>query len=247
MDSKEIFESLGMSKLEAQAYDVLLSGGKMPVQRIIKRTGLKRPTAYYILGELVRKGLAQEILIGKKKEFIPASPDSLEKLLDKHEADLSHAKRLLSFSLPELLSQYRLFVNRHHIVTFEGAEGIKRVYRDTIEHNQEKKILVFRSDLDDTVLCLDFFNRYMEDRIEKGVSTKIISPKQISPDLIEKDKRLNRERKFWRDFEISAEVDIYDDKTAFVAFQKPILGTIIYNQAIADTMRKIFYRVWNSL
>jgi sugar-specific transcriptional regulator TrmB len=133
------------------------------------------------------------------------------------------------------------------VTSYEGKSAVKEIYEDALESTNDKEIMVFRSHLDDEVLGDDFFTEYIERRASREIKTKLIVPFPIIESSLATDKKLLKERRYWPDFKIPAEIAVYADKVSIISFQDRIIGTIIDNKAIADSMRVIFNRVWESL
>jgi hypothetical protein len=133
------------------------------------------------------------------------------------------------------------------VVFYEGKEGARRVYNDTIVNNKSKQVMVLRSHLDSTTLGHDFFTEYVTKRVKHEVHTRIISPAKQDTSSKAPDSELQKTRRYMPDLKIPAEIDIYDDKVAIIAFDEPLIATIIEKKAVADTMRTLFTHLWDSL
>ncbi len=113
----QILESAGLNKRETAFYLALLQMGPSSILSIAKKADMKRPTAYLVIDELIRKGLVAEVPKEKKKKYIALSP---ERLAD----SLKERANMLQEALPELLSFYRGQSNRPHMQIFESKEGM---------------------------------------------------------------------------------------------------------------------------
>jgi len=93
----EDLEDLGLSNEEARVYLAILELGGSYVSNIGKKAGISRVNVYYILGNLVKKGIVSSVEKNNIKFFSVESPKILVNQL---EEKFLHAKKLL----PELLS-----------------------------------------------------------------------------------------------------------------------------------------------
>ena len=107
--------------------------------------------------------------------------------------------------------------------------------------------MVLRSHLDDATLSHDFFVEYVTKRAKHEIRTQIISPAKQDTSSKISDDELNKTRRYMPDLKIPAEIDIYDDKVAIIAFDEPLIATIIEKKAVADTMRTLFNYMWETL
>ncbi len=87
----ELFEEVGLSKNEGKAYEVLVEFGKLSAGEISSKSGVPYGRIYDVLDSLINKGIV-EVIPEKTKKFIPSSPDSFLKLIDKKKQILEQAK-----------------------------------------------------------------------------------------------------------------------------------------------------------
>ncbi len=244
--NEEIIKSLisfGLSEKEASVYYSALELGRATVTEISRKAGIHRTTGYSILNSLVAKGLVN--ISGKepKQEYLAETPDIiLERLREeqkKIEKNIEHAEKFL----PTLRSIQKI-EDRPQIKFYEGIEGLKSVYEDTL--TAKEQIVAYAAYEDMHATLKDYFPAYYKRRAAAGVTIKGIVPQ--SPMALER-KKLNREesREFAmipKDlFDISPEIDIYDNKVMIASWREK-LGIIIESKEIADAMKKIFALAW---
>src|SRR5689334_12275497 len=70
-------EKIGLTEKEALVYLTLTEIGEAAPSVIAKKAGLKRPTAYIILDQLVQKGLVGHLKKHDQKMFSPIEPGFL--------------------------------------------------------------------------------------------------------------------------------------------------------------------------
>ncbi len=112
---------LGLTDKEARVYLALLQLGQASAYSVAIKSGLKKPTAYVILDELIEKGLAYHIPKEKKQLYAATNP---EEFIHKAEGRFLVAKKVL----PELLS---LFKNKRQqqkarTLYFDGLSGMRQ-------------------------------------------------------------------------------------------------------------------------
>jgi len=139
------------------------------------------------------------------------------------------------------------------IVTFySGVEGIKNIYLDTIKTlsvSPDKTLYAF---LNPEVVHEDIYKWlttfYVDERVKNGIYAHVfISNKDKSQRSLkykELDDKEKRTTYFVEDYDkpFESEVNIYDDKVAFINFNPKgeIAGVIIHHSLIASTL-KAFY------
>ena len=114
---------LGISEKAAKIYLVALSLGTTSVQDIAQKTGLKRPTVYLHIDELIRQGLFQKISLNKKHYYRAADPHVLEGRMKK-------GLDALQSAMPEFVALQSRTPGKPHVVVYEGEEGMREVYRE---------------------------------------------------------------------------------------------------------------------
>lgn len=111
------FVSAGLTDKEARVYIALLQLGKSSAYSIAEKAGIKKPTAYVILDDLIKKGLVLKIPRVKKQQFVAKSA---EEFFASAEEALKQAKKIL----PELetLTQEK---TKTRVLLFEGMKGVE--------------------------------------------------------------------------------------------------------------------------
>ena len=117
-------QKLGLSEKETGVYLCLLGHGEGTGYLIAKRLRIKRPTAYFLLEELRKKGLVTRIPKGRRQVFIPKHPDKL----------LEDTQRLaldVEAIIPKLLS-ITPGTNESKVTLLEGEEGYLSALEDKV-------------------------------------------------------------------------------------------------------------------
>ncbi len=236
-------QKLGLNKKEADLYISFLGMGSGKVSEIAKRAGINRTSAYDILASLSQKGLVS--ISGKepKQEYRCEDPDQILKFLkhniERKEEDYRYAQILL----PELKSMYKSGT-RPQVRFYEGIEGMKQVYEDTLTASGPFVAMASYDDMHKTLK--GYFPQYYRRRAAKGLFVRGIVP---ATELAYERKLLNkleaRELALVPKeiFDISPDIEIYDNKV-MIASWKEELGIIIESQEIADALKKLFELAW---
>ena len=80
---KTLLQKIGLSEKDSEVYLACLELGTQPASVIARKAGLKRPTTYLILEELLKKGLVSEYTGSNVKFFTAVSPDYLLNYIEK--------------------------------------------------------------------------------------------------------------------------------------------------------------------
>lgn len=228
----------GLGEKEARLYMAGIELGASTIQKLAEQAGLKRPTAYEVMHNLEKKGLFSVVMQNKKRVFQSENPEHVLAILKTREKSFIEA-------LPELRMLYATGGNKPRIQFFEGAEGLKNMYWDTLE--SKGTILVYGSITDMwTAMPREFIKEYVAERVKSNIHIKGLVPS--TPDAqeyIKKDKAemrnlilIPKDR-----FTFSNEINIYNDKVAIFSFPEKI-GVVIESKKIAETQRSIFELAW---
>lgn len=239
MIQKEL-EKFGLEPKEALIYIACLELGEASVQQIARKSGVKRTTVYTIVESIKAKGLISTVSKNKKLLYHAEDPRLLERKLDEQQQSL---RRLL----PELLSITNSIKQKPRLRFFEGAEGIKEVYKDTISIPNED-IVAWGSEKAVENFDADFLNNYyVPTRVKKNIFVRAIaSDNEVWRTYKKTDRQSLRELRLTTSpkSNLAVEIDLYgSNKTAIISFEEQI-ALIIESEKIHTTLKSIFEMAW---
>jgi len=234
---------IGFTDKEINIYISLLEIGKGTVAEIARKAGINRPTGYHILGSLESKGLVRVSGKEPKQEFIAESPDRIESLLleqiRENEEKLAQARLLI----PELKSMHNV-TERPKIMFYEGRDGLKQVYEDTLTSHEPIRAYAAVDDMHKGLP--NYFSEYYKRRTKNGITIRAIVPAtEIGNERKLQDEKEMRETALVPadKYYFSPEINIYDNKVMIASWREK-LGIIIESAEIADAMKKIYELAW---
>lgn len=235
--------SLGLSSKEAAVYTAILELGRGTVSQISRKARINRTTGYDILDSLASEGLVR--ISGKepKQEYVAESPDNLVKMLTKRLRETEERIHAAKEFIPTLKSIHKV-ESRPQVRFYEGIEGMKQVYEDTLTATEPIRAYAAYEDMHRTLG--DYFPSYYQRRAAKGILARGIVPR--TPASIERA-GLNKEE--MRDirlvpkekFDITPDIEIYDNKVTIASWRDK-LGIIIESSEIASAMKQVFELAW---
>ncbi len=242
MEIKSILEQLKLGGKKADVYLASLELGSATVIEIAKKAGIKRTTCYDILLDLEKESLISETVKGKKRLFIGEDPENIQKRLKEREV-------LFSEILPQLKSIYNIKGLRPKIRFYEGKEGLKEVYSDTLKYKGE--ILGFISDAVVHVLGNEWAEKYLKMRVKNRIPIRAIYPatEYFLKDFTPHDQQQLRISKIidQKKYPFSIEINIYGFQKVALMSAKEETGIIIEGKEIYNTLKLIFELLWNIL
>ncbi len=242
MQITEGLHNLGLSQKEAKVYVALLGLGQASAYSIADRAGVKKPTTYVILGELMQKGLVLKIARSRKQLFVAKPPDEFFALAEER---LRQAQTVL----PDLMALVRGNKTKVRTVYFEGLRGVQETLRYRIKEMTDKELVGFyASSHDAPEELIQLFRLWNEDMKKHHIKIRGIAPEHASLEEWRKiDKDYGREMKIvpFETYSANISIDVGDTFVRILAFRE-LQGVIIENPDVANTMRQIFEMVWKT-
>ena len=235
--------SLGFSEKEATVYVALLELGHGTVTEIARKAGINRTTGYDILDSLANKRIVSVTGKEPKQEYAAEPPEAVIEYL-KRESETAKTRIQKAEALVPQLRSVHATQNRPRVKFYEGENGLKQVYEDTLTSSEPIRAF---ANVDDMHKGLpNYFPEYYKRRAGKNIAIRAIVPK--TPTGEERgahDKEEKREIAFVppEKYYFSPEINIYDNKIMIASWREK-LGVIIESAEIADAMKKIYELAW---
>ena len=232
---------LGIEEKQAKVYLAALELGQASVQELAVKSGVKRTSIYNFLNEMKVRGLVSDIRRGRKVILIPENPHNLK-------LKAEQVAKSLSDVVPELMSIFNLPGNKPKISYYEGIEGLKKIYEDTLRIPSQP--LYGFMDVEEMfkVMGEDYMWNYAKRRTELGIHYQVIVKRDsYTKELLGKNKTQDREVKVVEKLKLDTEIDIYGDKVGIYSFRPPYAGVIIEDKAINQTMMSVWRLLWSLL
>lgn len=236
----QTLQNIGFTEKEAKIYLASLELGATTASFIAEKAGLNRVTTYEILKGLAEKRVVNIFTKNNIKYFIPENPYSI----------IEETKRralLAEEALPQLLSIYNTHPQKPKITFYEGEEGLKKIYKDTL--TAENGILtITNAGYLIKRLTEKFHSHYIEERVKKNIQVKSITlDDQAGKKAKEEGLKVLRETRLVpkKEFNFTNEIQIYNNKVAVISCQEEPIGLIIESKEIANSFRNVFRMAWN--
>lgn len=236
-------EQFGLNPKESATYLAILELGGANIGQIARKSRLKRTTLYDILDALKKAALVSSSKSGTKTLYYAENPRVIGEQLDEK-------KHILERMLPELLAIANAIDKKPRIRYYEGPEGIKDVYRDTLKFPGQELLAWVAEEAIET-FDEEFLNEYyLGKRIEKKIWVRAVAPNL--PYMLRYqglDRASLRTTKLIdaKKFPVEVEINLYGkNRTGIMSFKEE-LGLIIESEKIFRTLRSIFELAWSTL
>jgi len=243
---KQNLQTLGLSEEEITIYIAALEQGSTTVLELARTTKIPRTTVYLLIDSLTEKGLLSLTAQGKKKLYIPASPEDLISMAEAKHAQLAQTIGSLTDELPQLQALFNMSHQKPKIRYYEGIEEVKKIYEDTLS---AEKIYVQCMSQQAIPLMNGYIEEYMIRMIRRMIHTK-----EIVSDS-EADKKYQQEYTTSRNqiicipakFITNTDYFIFGDNVAFITYKDSVpVGVVISDPEIARFEKIRFMMVWES-
>lgn len=239
MELRQILELLGLDGKKAQVYLAAMQLGTASAQEIAKKAGLKRPTTTEILEGFAEKGLVSFVTEKRTRSFTVEPPKKIIELLHEQE-------RQAKIIIPQLEAMYGKAWHRPQVQFYEGIEGIKTVYEDTLTTStKELRGVLSMQDLY-KIPGKDYMDDYVARRIGAGIRLKVIRPeaKEVEANWPASHAQ-NRELHLApHDMESSMTMYLYDNKVVLIGTEKEKFGVIIRSREFYQMQLYFFNTLW---
>ena len=244
MVNEKQLTSLGFGEKEAKVYLALLELGPSTTTEIARIAKVNRTTTYPILEALAKDGLVNFVGETKIQKFVAENPEKIVSFLEnKVQVNQENLKRA-QILLPELLSVYN-FKQKPKVKFYEGTEGIREAFEDSLKAKEEILAYAVGTDMFDA-LGEEYFKSYFKRRTEKNIHVRVIAPDDSdSRTVIRNDSNELRESilipsdKFY----FSIETNIYNNTILVVSWLEKF-AVILESVEIANFHKKMFELAW---
>lgn len=248
---------LGFPDDEARILGVLYEQSPVGASFIARKLDLSRSTVYTAIASLTAKGLVSTTYRNEVRQFVPAGPETLERMVRQERKRLEEKEKLVADLKGHLAAVQRPEVHVPQVMFFEGVEGLKRIYLSMLRDAREGDTMVA---LRDEFLWRDEWafsweaewqERVKRYKTEKRIRTKLL----VNPSKLELGKvsfYRTREGLEFRYLPKAHAVDrfalyIIGDTAAVMSFETGnLIGIKITNAHLAENFTRLFDGLWDS-
>ncbi len=235
-------QQIGLPEKQAKIYMACLELGECSIKEIAKKAEVKRTTIYDIVDDMIAAGFIRTTIRGKKKRFLAAEPSELESIIKKREM-------LLAQILPQLNNLNNSGVSKPKFWFYEGKEGFKDVYADTLKYNGE--LLSFASEHVVNVLGREWAESYLKKRVRNNIYVRAVMPATefLTKEFVSRDQEQLRMTKTVNPakYPFSIEINLYGHRKVALMSSKEETALIIEAPEIYNTLKLIFEFFWDTL
>jgi len=241
MNLERSLTELGLTEKEAKTYLAALAAGSASISDIARATGLNRITTYDVIHDLKEKGLMSVMQKAKKKLYIAAEPEALQRLVATKE-------NILKQMLPQLAGMSNATKKKPKILFFEGEHGMIGLYQKTLDAKNELLTFGDEKHFYDLVLA-KYFPDYRDQRKKRGIKAKMIIPDTTQGRITKQNDGVGfRETKLVppEKYKFSVYFLLYNNSTIIIS-PDDVAGLYIESRDITNTLRSFHQLLWSCL
>lgn len=244
IEPRALLAQLDLQESEIDVYTAML-GGALSARDIIKVTNRSRPTVYYALSALERRGLLSKTGLDENNLY---RVEPLNRLLSIVQAK-QDALQSTSDDLKQFITQYSTPTpgdSKPHVAFYEGTNAIKSIIMETVYcHGRSIDTIVptrnFFSQLDPS-----FVQQYIEMRHSLGIKTRNLWAEPLDQVII--DQFYNRaEIRTMSDGlgdRFRSTVFMYDDVVLYISSLASGYALVVRSAEHRELMRALYGVIW---
>ena len=237
---QKTLQEYGLSDKEAELYLAAISVGTATITQLSKKSGLKRPTTYLVIDELLKRKLLILVPKGKKIYYKAESPQMLI-------SQSEEIKRKIEKILPNLKSIYVKNSKQPRVRFYEGKANLYKVYEEFFQSNEIWALV-----------SIDRFLSVFNDEDNKHFFRILTRAGGIIYDMFENTKKaressrekyrfaISENRLLPKAMKLSTDILVSSDKIAIISFEN-VSGVIIEDKDMTKTHKMILQFIWNNL
>lgn len=241
----------GLTEEMAQIYELLLKQGPQSAGKLAKKSGLKRGLTYKTLERLLEKHLIEKSEEDAKVAVFTAShPLKLQDMIEARQQRAKNAQLAVENILPSLVSEFNLLIGRPGVEYYEGIEGLKKVWWDSLK---SKTPIYTIGDLEMVIRDFSSINgQYLEQRKKLGIKKMaIVNGSDFNRQILKDyDRELTDIKIVEGQPEIfpSIVMEIYDNKISYTTLKKnSIIAIVIEDEIIYRMSKNLFEYLFATL
>lgn len=236
---------LGLSDKEAQVYLSSLELGPAPVQDISHKAKVNRATTYVMIESLSSRGLMSTFVKGKKRFYVPESPDRLLSILRIQQKELEEKQTEFEKTLPMLMALFNAEGAKPQIRYIEGTEGLQTL-RETFEKLEGEFVQIISVDEAQSIKeMMQEHPRHASSLQEKKAPHRIIAVVDQKTHADIPHVGVGEIRCIpASEFPLHGEITVRGNHVYLFSYRSAILSIVVISKEMADAFRILFNLAW---
>lgn len=247
MNQPELYlQKLGLSDSEITVYLRMVAGAQS-ARDLTKTTKMKRPTIYYALNSLEKRGLVSKSGKEGDSTFKLAPFERLIAIAKEKEDEAVLLTEQIGELLPSLSSSLSQGIEKPEVSFFEGIDAVKHVVMDVMYAKSHKVDLIVPEKTFFWGFGEDFIRKYIEERKSRKIATRNLWEVEIkAKDFKQYYSNFSSTRllpKVMKD-KFKTTIFLFDDKTLYVSSLENCYAILVTSKEHNDTLSALFEGLW---
>lgn len=238
---------LGLSDSEVTVYLAMVSGART-ARDIVKTTQLKRPTVYYALGCLEKRGLTSKTGLTGDKSFSLEPVEKLSIIAKEKVLEISNLQKHIDELIPTIAKNYAPSNQKPTVAFYEGVGAVKNVIMEMLYCKNKQINSVVPKQNFFWQIGQDFVELFIEERIKRNIKTKNLWEAAINKELVKQYYEGLSQIKILPEImhgKFKTITFLYDDKTLYVSSKNNSYCILMTCKEHTDTMQAWFEGLWS--
>ncbi len=246
-EPRKHLSDLGLSDSEVTVYLAMVSGART-ARDLVKVTRLKRPTVYYALGCLEKRGLTSKTGLSGDKSFALEPVEKLSMIANEKALEISKLQSRIEEMIPALNVAASPVDQKPMVAFYEGVDAVKNAIMEMLYCKSKRINSVVPKDNFFWQIGQDFVESFIEERIKRNIKTKNLWEAPINKALIERYYGSLSQVRILPEVmhgKFQTTIFLYDDRTLYVSSKRNSYCVLITSREHADTMQAWFDGLWS--
>ena len=242
-------QELGLGENEALLYAQMLSYPRSTVQELGTRAPYPRTMLYYVLKQLMSRGLVSAKKEGWRTVYVAEDPGRLYDLLAHKEREFEREMSAVRELVPRLKNRYRLAGRRPNVRMFEGIEEYKKALEDIIV-SAPKEVCAYEV-LAEKKPALEIRDAHDRRRVARKIQKNVLFFEQDGAARVLAKRRYNDFTQFKSIKEGSVapfgvDLTLYDGKLLYTSYydEHEPTSVLVEDQALYLMQKNLFDALW---
>lgn len=239
---------LGLSDSEVTVYLAMVSGVKT-ARDLVKVTRLKRPTVYYALSCLEKRGLISRTGLAGDKGFSLEPVERLAIIAKEKTRESVKLQNDIESMIPALSVKASPTNRKPTVAFYEGVDAVKNVIMEMVYCKGKHINSIAPQKNFFWEIGQDFVKLFVEERIKRGITTKNLWETSIDKKLIKRYYEGYSHVRILPEVmhgKFHTTIFLYEDKTLYVSSMNNGYGILVTSREHVDTMQALFDGLWSA-
>lgn len=248
MNNPELYlKKLGLTESEITVY-LRMSAGAQNARDLMKTTKMKRPTIYYALNSLEKRGLVSKTGKENDNTFTLSPFERLIAIAREKEDEAVSLTEQISELIPSLVSSSRSKIEKPAVSFFEGLDAVKHIVMDVMYAKNRKVDLIVPEKTFFWGFGEEFLRKFIEERRSRNITTRNLWETEIAVKDFKQYYSTFSETKILPETmkgSFKTTIFLFDDKTLYVSSFENCYAILINSKEHRETMSAFFEGLWH--